>query len=68
MSHGRGDPADERYKKIFVGGLPRDLDIEVFKQYFEQFGPLTDYVVMKDRETGRQRGFGFVTYQEEEAV
>ena len=53
MAKGRGDPADERYKKIFVGGLPRDLDIKIFKEYFEQFGELTDYVVMKDRETGR---------------
>ena len=26
---------DERYKKIFVGGLPRDLDTKDFKEYFE---------------------------------
>mmetsp|Transcript_48265 Transcript_48265/g.149057 ORF Transcript_48265/g.149057 Transcript_48265/m.149057 type:complete len:194 (+) Transcript_48265:48-629(+) len=53
----------ESSDKIFVGGLPRNCSQEVFTQYFEQFGNITDVVVMKDRETGESRGFGFVTYE-----
>jgi len=54
--------------KIFVGGLPRNCSEEAFTQYFEQFGQITDVVVMKDRETGESRGFGFVTYDSAEVV
>ena len=31
-------------------------------QAFSPFGQISDYIVMKDRQTGRSRGFGFVTY------
>ncbi|KAJ6631108.1 hypothetical protein B0H10DRAFT_707671 [Mycena sp. CBHHK59/15] len=34
-------------------------------QAFSEFGQITDSLVMKDRETGRSRGFGFVTYSSE---
>jgi len=54
--------------KIFVGGLPRNCSEEAFTQYFEQFGHITDVVVMKDRETGESRGFGFVTYDSPDTV
>lgn len=40
----------------------------VFKEYFEQFGPIEDVVVMYDQETKRPRGFGFITFESEEAV
>jgi hypothetical protein len=54
--------------KIFVGGLPRNCSEEVFSAYFEKFGNITDVVVMKDRDTGDCRGFGFVTYDSPETV
>eukprot|EP00419_Tripos_fusus_P009886 CAMPEP_0172669788 /NCGR_PEP_ID=MMETSP1074-20121228/9898_1 /TAXON_ID=2916 /ORGANISM="Ceratium fusus, Strain PA161109" /LENGTH=231 /DNA_ID=CAMNT_0013486609 /DNA_START=47 /DNA_END=743 /DNA_ORIENTATION=- len=54
--------------KIFVGGLPRNCSDDAFSSYFEQFGNITDVVVMKDRDTGESRGFGFVTYDSPETV
>jgi len=54
--------------KIFVGGLPRNCTDDVFSAYFEQFGNITDVVVMKDRDTGESRGFGFITYDSPETV
>lgn len=55
-------------KKIFVGGLPATLTNEEFKKYFEGFGKVEDVVVMYDRNSGRPRGFGFITFDSEEAV
>lgn len=52
----------EQFRKVFIGGLSYKTDEDTFKNYFSKFGDLVDYVVMKDRETGRSRGFGFVTY------
>ncbi|CDY35966.1 BnaA05g29840D [Brassica napus] len=57
-----------RTRKIFVGGLPSSVTESDFKTYFEQFGTTTDVVVMYDHNTQRPRGFGFITYDTEEAV
>lgn len=57
-----------RTRKLFVGGLPPEVSLEDFQEYFLQFGPIEDSVVMFDRQTGRPRGFGFVTFTEERAV
>ncbi|KAH9297631.1 hypothetical protein KI387_029313, partial [Taxus chinensis] len=58
----------QRTKKIFVGGLPATLTEDEFKKYFEQFGNITDVVVMYDNGTQRPRGFGFITFDSEDAV
>ncbi len=58
----------QRTKKIFVGGLAATVDEEAFKNYFEEFGTVEDAVVMYDHENRRPRGFGFITFTEEEAV
>eukprot|EP00443_Scrippsiella_acuminata_P047564 CAMPEP_0115271238 /NCGR_PEP_ID=MMETSP0270-20121206/53991_1 /TAXON_ID=71861 /ORGANISM="Scrippsiella trochoidea, Strain CCMP3099" /LENGTH=133 /DNA_ID=CAMNT_0002687581 /DNA_START=91 /DNA_END=488 /DNA_ORIENTATION=- len=55
-------------KKIFVGGLPQNCTEQVLSNYFMQYGTIVDSVVMKDRETGNSRGFGFITYDSENAV
>jgi len=55
-------------KKIFVGGLPQNCSEEVLTNYFMQYGTIVDSVVMKDRDTGNSRGFGFVTYESVGAV
>src|SRR6186997_2649456 len=49
-------------KKLFVGGLSWGTTSEQLKAAFAAIGPVTDAVVITDRETGRSRGFGFVTY------
>ncbi|KAK7299970.1 hypothetical protein RJT34_10801 [Clitoria ternatea] len=63
-----GSPGPGRTKKIFVGGLPSTITESDFKKYFDQFGTITDVVVMYDHNTQRPRGFGFITYDLEEAV
>ncbi|GAB4830750.1 hypothetical protein Ancab_004782 [Ancistrocladus abbreviatus] len=63
-----GSPGPARTKKIFVGGLPSTMTESDFKRYFDQFGMITDVVVMYDHNTQRPRGFGFITYESEEAV
>jgi RNA recognition motif-containing protein len=49
-------------KKLFVGGLSWDTDDASLREAFEEFGEVTDAKVITDRETGRSRGFGFVTF------
>jgi cold-inducible RNA-binding protein len=51
-------------KKLFVGGLSWDTNADSLRSAFEQYGEVTDAAVISDRETGRSRGFGFVTFAE----
>jgi len=46
--------------KLFVIGLPYDLDDAELEEIFEKFGTVTSAKVSLDRETGKSRGFGFV--------
>lgn len=64
----QGSPGPGRTRKIFVGGLASTVTESDFKKYFDQFGMITDVVVMYDHNTQRPRGFGFITYDSEEAV
>ena len=54
-----------RTKKVFVGGLPNDITAKSFKEFFEHFGELEDSILMIDRDTGKPRGFGFITFVDE---
>jgi heterogeneous nuclear ribonucleoprotein A1/A3 len=49
-------------KKLFVGSISWDTDDNGLKAAFEVFGPVEEAKVIHDRETGRSRGFGFVTF------
>lgn len=49
--------------KLFVGGVSWNTTDESLREAFEKFGEVTDAVIITDRETGRSRGFGFVTFQ-----
>jgi RNA recognition motif-containing protein len=51
-------------KKLFVGGLSWDTSDVGLREAFERFGPVTEAKVITDRDTGRSRGFGFVTFSE----
>jgi RNA recognition motif-containing protein len=46
--------------KLFVGSLPWSVDDETLRETFEEHGSVVSAKVIKDRETGRSRGFGFV--------
>ena len=54
-------------KKLFVGGLKWGTDDHGLRAAFEAFGEVTDAKVITDRETGRSRGFGFVTFSDDGA-
>ncbi|KAF1810773.1 RNA-binding domain-containing protein [Eremomyces bilateralis CBS 781.70] len=58
----------ERTAKIFVGGVSTEATEADFKNYFKQFGRVIDATLMMDKDTGRPRGFGFVTFDGDEAV
>ncbi|KTF82357.1 hypothetical protein cypCar_00019332, partial [Cyprinus carpio] len=58
-----GQPREpEQLRKLFIGGLSFETTDDSLRAHFEQWGALTDCVVMKDPNTKRSRGFGFVTY------
>ncbi len=59
---GGGDGQGQDPYKIFVGGLDQSVTDPEFRSYFEQFGVVTDSVVMYDKKTSRSRGFGFITF------
>ena len=58
----------ERTSKIFVGGVSQEATEEDFTNFFKQFGRVVDATLMMDKETGRPRGFGFVTFDGDAAV
>jgi len=55
----------DRATKIFVGGLDWDTTAEDLRQAFSRFGPVVDVALIPDRNTGRSRGFGFVTFEKD---
>lgn len=54
--------------KLFVGGLAWATTDESLKEAFSEYGEVTDAKVILDRNTGRSRGFGFVTFAEAESA
>lgn len=55
-------------RKIFVGGIPKAITDDEFKNYFDKFGKVVEHQIMRDRSTGQSRGFGFITFDSEQAV
>ena len=53
-------------KKLFVGSLPWSVDDAGLAQIFSQAGNVVSAQVVKDRDTGRSRGFGFVEVSTDE--
>ena len=53
-------------KKLFVGGLSWDTTDDGLRQAFVAHGEITEAKVITDRDTGRSRGFGFVTFTRDE--
>ena len=45
---------------IYIGNLANDVNEEDLRQTFSTYGRITDVKVIKDRESGEPRGFGFV--------
>lgn len=54
--------------KIFIGGLSWNTNEEGLANHFSKFGNLEEVKIITDRETGRSRGFGFITFDEADAA
>lgn len=48
--------------KLFIGGISWDTTEENLKEYFSTYGEVLEAVIMRDRSTGRARGFGFIVF------
>ena len=53
-------------KKLFVGGLSLDTMDDGLRQAFASYGEITEATVITDRDTGRSRCFGFVTFAQDD--
>ncbi|KAE8708366.1 Glycine-rich RNA-binding protein GRP1A [Hibiscus syriacus] len=54
--------------RCFVGGLAWATDDRALEEAFSTFGEIIESKIINDRETGRSRGFGFVTFRDEKAM
>tara|TARA_Y100000310_G_scaffold345413_1_gene464689 strand:- start:863 stop:1138 length:276 start_codon:yes stop_codon:yes gene_type:complete len=54
--------------KIYVGNLPFSVDDNGLKDAFSSYGEISEAVVIKDKYSGRSKGFGFVTFADEESA
>ncbi|KAK0560903.1 hypothetical protein OC844_003497 [Tilletia horrida] len=61
-------PEQVRSYKLFVGGISNSTSSESFRRFFEQFGEVVDVTLMMDKDTGRSRGYGFVTFSDEKPI
>ncbi|TKY55027.1 Glycine-rich RNA-binding protein 5 [Spatholobus suberectus] len=48
--------------KLFIGGVSYSSDEQSLREAFSKYGEVVDARIIMDRETGRSRGFGFITY------
>ena len=55
-------------KKVFVGNLSWDTNDDSLNAAFSPFGEITEATVISDRHSGRSRGFGFVTFVDDESA
>ncbi|QCE02492.1 RNA-binding protein Musashi [Vigna unguiculata] len=59
---------DTTSTKIFVGGLAWETQRDTVGRYFEQFGEILETVVITDKNTGRSKGYGFITFKDPEVA
>lgn len=43
--------------KLFIGGISWDTDEDRLREYFQSFGEVVEVMIMRDRTTGRARGW-----------
>ena len=54
--------------KVYVGNLPFSVDQEGLKGLFADYGEMEEVVVISDKFSGRSKGFGFITFKDEESA
>ncbi|KAI8553038.1 hypothetical protein RHMOL_Rhmol06G0314400 [Rhododendron molle] len=65
---GAGQSGGFKTKKIFVGGVPSTVTEDEFQGFFSKYGKVVEHQIIRDRETNRSRGFGFIIFDNEEVV
>ena len=58
---GPNNQKDTTWTKLFVGGLPYHTTDKSLREHFEVYGDIDEAVVITDRQTGKSRGYGFVS-------
>uniref|UniRef100_A0A2K5PSF6 RRM domain-containing protein n=1 Tax=Cebus imitator TaxID=2715852 RepID=A0A2K5PSF6_CEBIM len=59
---------DTHLTKIFIGGMKEDTEEYSLRDYFEKCGKIETIEVMEDRQSGKKRGFAFVTFDDHDTV
>lgn len=59
--HYRSQFGDTTFTKVFVGGLAWETPTDEMRRYFEQFGEILEAVIITDKNTGKSKGYGFVS-------
>jgi RNA recognition motif-containing protein len=59
---------DQKQRKIFVGGICKDVSEEALNKYFSQFGEVDRTVVNREHYTDKSRGSGFVLFKNSSSV
>ncbi|KAG5380018.1 hypothetical protein IGI04_027860 [Brassica rapa subsp. trilocularis] len=67
-SYYRSPFGDTTFTKVFVGGLAWETPAAEMRRYFDQFGEILEAVIITDKNTGKSKGYGFVTFQEADSA
>ncbi len=67
-SRGQNEKSNDMSRKLFVGSLSWNTTSDELRNAFAACGEVTEAKVVMNRDTGRSRGFGFVTYESEQAA
>uniref|UniRef100_A0A4W3GUP2 Ribosomal protein S15 n=1 Tax=Callorhinchus milii TaxID=7868 RepID=A0A4W3GUP2_CALMI len=65
---GPQNQSSNKSKKVFVGGIPHNCSETELRDYFKRFGVVSEVVMIYDAEKQRPRGFGFITFEDEQSV
>lgn len=57
-----------KQNKLYVGNFPYTVDEEQLRELFSPYGEIEDLALIKDRDTGRPKGFGFITFASQQAA
>ena len=61
-------PADTIIKTLYVGNLPYRANETAIRKLFSTYGHVISVRLVKDKETGKRRGYGFIEMPEQEAL
>lgn len=59
---------NQQKNKIYIGNLSFSVSSDELRDAFAKYGDITEATIIKERDTGRSKGFGFVTFSDESAA